>query len=86
MLFFTDVECAEFYRDLTNAYNVINFFNIKTSDFEGTDIFTINSFKSKLIEELEWYIESDEVESIREFLKVLDNRIRVEKLNKLLNE
>jgi hypothetical protein len=84
--FFNNEECASFYRELTGAYYPINFFNIKSDDFEGTDVFTLQSFKQQLLKELELDTESDEAESIREFLKVLDNRLREEKLNKLLNE
>lgn len=84
--FFNDEECAIFYRELIGAYCPVNFFNIKSDDFEGTDVFTLPSFKQQLLKELEWDSDGDEAESIREFLKVLNNRIRENVLNKLLND
>lgn len=84
--FFNNEECASFYRELIGTYCPVNFFNIKSDDFEGTDVFTLQSFKQQLLKELEWDTECDEAESIREFLKILDNIIRENVLNKLLDE
>jgi hypothetical protein len=84
--FFNDEECASFYKKLIGENTYINFFNIKSDDFEGTDVFTLQSFKQQLLKELKFGFNSIEEEKIREFLKVLDNRIRENVLNKLLND
>jgi hypothetical protein len=83
--FFTDKECAEFYKELVCENNDIIFFKIKSNDFEGTDIFTLNSFKEKLKEELSWY-EDEEYLCIKEFMIYLDSKIRDDKLKIILND
>lgn len=83
--FFTDKECAEFYKELIVEYNYVNELIVKTNDFEGTDVFTLKSFKEELTKKLHWTIDEEE-DFIKDFISILETKIREEKLNKLLNE
>ena len=83
--FFNDEECASFYKDLIGEYNSIETLKVKSDDFEGTDVFTISSFKKQLLKELEWGLDEDEEVHIKQFINKLDSKIREIKINTILN-
>ena len=84
--FFSDLKCANFYRYIMEEDNPVDDLQINLNNFEGSDIFTLFSFKEKLKEDLIWYYNSYKLKNIHRFILELENRIREEKLDTLLNE
>lgn len=84
--FFSDLDCANFYRFLLDVYKPVNSFQIKFNNFEGTDVYTLYSFKEKLKKDSVYFYNSFKLKNIHKFIIDLENKIREEKLKTLLNE
>ena len=87
--FFNDEECAKFYKFMLNTdCSKIKSLNIKNVSFDGTDVFTLSSFKEKILKEfsINLYLNSYGQWNLIDFLSKLDAKIRDEKIIILLNE
>ena len=82
--FFTDSECAEFYKKLVEPNTRVKCFTTRATKIDYKDIFTLVSFKEFLLRNYSLLTTVDG--HISKFLKNLESKIRNEKLNKLLYE